>query len=95
MTTGAERISVLSQLRVVGPCSEKVAIYVEALKLSLNLSFFMLQEPISFPEDFAAYEQGTQVRMLQHNIWYIPFFSVFPSPSTKHLCLFFLFVRGK
>lgn len=85
MTTGAERISVLSLLRVVGPSLRLGAIYVEALKLLLILSLFMLQEPISFPEDFAAYEQGTQVRTLQHNIWYRLFFSVFPSPSPKHL----------
>ncbi|KAM7375697.1 hypothetical protein PAMP_005481 [Pampus punctatissimus] len=38
MTTGAERISVLSQLRV---------------------------EPICFPDDFTAYEQGTQRKVIQ------------------------------
>lgn len=38
MTTGSERISVLSQLRV---------------------------EPIIFPEDFAAYEQGTQRKVIE------------------------------
>ncbi|XP_044021678.1 eIF-2-alpha kinase GCN2 isoform X2 [Siniperca chuatsi] len=38
MTTGAERISVLSQLRV---------------------------EPIMFPEDFTAYEQGTQRKVIE------------------------------
>lgn len=87
MTTGAERISVLSQLRVVGPCSRLGAIYVEALKLLFILSLFMLQEPISFPEDFAAYEQGTQVRTLLHNFWYRVFLCVSQSISKTSFCL--------